>query len=242
MKHLKLAAALGLGIVLSACGAPDLVSRDAPFEVNAAAGNSGFSEAPRGLAVAAQTGHAHASGTEHLLPAALRENIAVSQINVRVPERLKVSEANRYYPLGDIVWREDPIGDRHAQVEKIFRDALATGTAAFQGEVPVILDVEVQRFHSLTEKARYTVGGVHSIKFRMVLRDAKTGEFLSEPHLVEADLDAFGGQQAVNAEARGLTQKVRISNHLAEVIRQELVKPEGYTNARLGFYQAVNKI
>lgn len=239
MKNFKIAAALGLGIILSACGTPDLVTRNAPFDVSGVPTSENEPTAQPFVTAATQP---VAPATEELLPAALAARINVAQINVTVPERLKVSEANRYYPSGDIVWREDPIGDRHAQVERIFRDALAQGTSVFEGDVPVILDIQVTRFHALTEKARYTVGGVHSIKFRMALRDAKTGEFLSEPHIVEADLAAFGGQQAINAEARGLTQKVRISQHLAEVIRQELVKPEGYSNARLGFYQAVNRI
>jgi hypothetical protein len=57
-----------------------------------------------------------------------------------------------------------------------------------------------------------------------------------------ADLDAFGGQQAINAEARGQTQKVRITDHLAEVIRQELSNPEGFTNPKLGMIQRLNNI
>ena len=44
------------------------------------------------------------------------------------------------------------------------------------------------------------------------------------------------------AEARGLTQKVRISGHLAEVIRQEMTEPEGYKNASMGFYQLLNRL
>ena len=47
---------------------------------------------------------------------------------------------------------------------------------------------------------------------------------------------------AKTAEARGLTQKVRLSNHLAEVIRQQMTKPEGYKNASHGFFQLVNRI
>ncbi|MCB4379284.1 hypothetical protein FZX02_02220, partial [Synechococcus sp. MU1644] len=70
----------------------------------------------------------------------------------------------------------------------------------------------------------------------------KTGALLTEPRLVRADLDGFGGQQALQAEARGLTQKVRITNHLAEVIRQELTTVEGYKNPQLGFIQAMNQI
>ncbi|MEL6889906.1 MAG: DUF6778 family protein, partial [Pseudomonadota bacterium] len=67
------------------------------------------------------------------------------------------------------------------------------------------------------------------------------GVALSETRLVQADLDGFGGQQAINADARGQTQKVRITDHLAEVIRQELTRAEGFENPRLGFVQAMNK-
>jgi hypothetical protein len=108
--------------------------------------------------------------------------------------------------------------------------------------VPVILDIEMVRFHALSEKARYTVGGVHNVVFKMVLRDAATGAALSEPRRVESNLEAFGGQQALAAEARGLTQKIRISGHLAEVIRQQMSEPDGYKDASFGFFQLVNKI
>lgn len=76
----------------------------------------------------------------------------------------------------------------------------------------------------------------------MMLRDARTGEHLSKPRRIETDLEAFGGQQAKTAEARCLTQKVRLTNHLAEVIRQQMTKTEGYKNASQGFFQLVNRI
>ena len=101
--------------------------------------------------------------SQTILPGAILRQINVSQINVRVPTSLKVSEANRYYPNGDIVWREDPMGNRHAQVAKIVHDAMTVGTQSFTGPVPVILDIELVRFHALSEKARYTVGGVHNV-------------------------------------------------------------------------------
>ena len=119
-----------------------------------------------------------------------------TQINVDVPHSLKVSEANRYYPSGDIVWREDPLGDRHDQVKAIFQTALQRGADTMTSGAPVILDVKVSRFHALTEKARYTVGGVHSIAFTMQLRDANTGALIGEPHQVKAALRAFGGRAA----------------------------------------------
>jgi len=246
MKMIKLAAVLSIGAALSACGGSDVVTRDAPFQAPQAVA---FSQADvaavttqPGITRTVRTVSKQADLPHTILPEAILRQINVAQINVRVPTSLKVSEANRYYPGGDIVWREDPMGNRHAQVSKIMHAAMAAGTEGFDGPVPVILDVEVVRFHALSEKARYTVGGVHHIVFKMVLRDARTGEFLSEPRRIESDLAAFGGQQAISAEARGLTQKVRISGHLAEVIRQEMTEPAGYKNASLGFYQLVNRL
>lgn len=245
MKMIKLAYALSIGAALSACGASDVVTRDTPFDRNTPAT---FSQedvaavARPGVQRTVQTVSKQHQKSKTILPEAILRQINVAQINVRVPTSLKVSEANRYYPGGDIVWREDPMGNRYSQVSKIMHDAMAAGTAGFQGPVPVILDIEVVRFHALSEKARYTVGGVHHVVFKMLLRDARTGEWLSEPRRIESDLEAFGGQQAINAEARGLTQKVRISGHLAEVIRQEMTEPDGYKNASLGFYQLVNRL
>lgn len=168
-------------------------------------------------------------------------SVRVEQISVVVPKTLLVSERNNYLPAADIVWREDPIGDRHAQVRAIFDQSFAEGTEALEGDTPVSLYVQVMRFHALTEKARYTVGGVHSIKFGLAVRDLNSGQLLGDPRIVEADLDAFGGGQALQAQQNGLTQKVRISQHLAEVIRQELTEPGGFKNPHLGIIQAMNR-
>lgn len=242
MKIFKLACAVSLGAILSACGASDVVTREAPTPVVAFSQADVSAVAQPSVTRTVRTISAQEQKSRTILPEAILRQINVQTINVRVPTSLKVSEANRYYPSGDIVWREDPMGNRHAQVSKIVHDAMAAGTAGFKGPVPVILDVEVVRFHALSEKARYTVGGVHNVIFKMVLRDARTGELLSEPRRVESNLEAFGGQQAISAEARGLTQKIRISGHLAEVIRQEMTEPAGYKDASFGFYQLVNKL
>lgn len=146
----------------------------------------------------------------------------VQDVRISVPDSLSVSEANVYYPSADIVWRGDNFGKRHEQVQAIFQSAMDRGVEKLNGTQAVVVNIEVTRFHSLTERARYTVGGVHSIKFKMSLRDAQTGALIGTPRLVEANLKAFGGKKAVAAEHRGLTQKVRISNHLAEVIRDEI--------------------
>ncbi len=147
----------------------------------------------------------------------------VQDVRISVPASLSVSEANIYYPSADIVWRGDVFGERHQQVQTIFQDAMDRGVKDLNGSRAVIVNIEVQRFHSLTERARYTVGGMHSIKFTMSLRDVQTGAIIGKTRLVNADLKAFGGKKAVAAEHRGLTQKVRISDHLADVIRNELI-------------------
>ena len=237
---------IGLGLAVSACTAVDVPTRNAPYEVLP----NGATQLPEGYEAA----HNRVAPRENAvvsrqavvpstsdLPSA-GAPVSVESVTVRVPRSLKVSERNSYLPAGDIVWREDPIGDRHAQVQKIVQDALVRGASQLNGPVKVDVDVQVARFHALTEKARYTTGGVHAITFDLALKDPETGELLVPVRRIRADLDAFGGQQAINAEARGLTQKVRISNHLAEVIRQELTNPEGYKNASLGFYQLLNTL
>ncbi|HKK84375.1 MAG TPA: DUF6778 family protein, partial [Roseovarius sp.] len=145
--------------------------------------------------------------------------------------------------LVHIVWREDPVGDRHAQVKAIVEAGLSEGISAMEpGAVPVVMDVEVTRFHALTEKARYTIGGVHAIQFKMQLRNPETGQAYGEPHLVKADFKALGGAKAIEAERNGITQKHRITEHLAKVIQTELASPDGYKAANNGLMGAINQL
>ena len=148
--------------------------------------------------------------------------VTVSDIRVHVPRSLTVSEANRYYPRADIVWRGDVLGDRHAQIDDLMTAAFTQGTAGMAGPTPVVLHVEVVRFHSLTEKARYSIGGVHNMEFDLTVRRASTGEALAPTKRVVADLPALGGKAAIAADGRGETQKVRVSAFLQQVIQQEL--------------------
>lgn len=242
MKTARIFLMLGLGLAVSACTAVDVTTRNAPFEQipdTDVAVPAGY--VPQDEASSKATAKSGVSDPVVALTPGVSP-VRVNSVRVLVPRSLEVSEANRYLPKGDIVWREDPIGDRHAQVQKIVQDAMNKGVKPLNGPVRVNLDVQVARFHALTEKARYTTGGVHSITFHLAIRDPKTGELLMPARTVRADLDAFGGQQAINAVAKGQTQKVRITNHLAEVIRQELSNPEGYKNANLGFIQMLNNI
>lgn len=235
---------LVLGLGLSACASVDVATRNAPFEPMPSGQPllpEGYQHQPVALPLDGVVLAAAVPAQAATAPADLAA-MHVTRVSVSVPRSLSVSEANRYLPRGDIVWREDPIGDRHMQVQKIVQAAVERGAASADGPVPVVLNVRVTRFHAVTEKARYTVGGVHSIGFELALSDPATGELLTPVRKVQADLDAFGGQQALRAEAAGQTQKVRITNHLAEVIRQELSNPEGYQNPNLGFMQVLNKI
>ncbi len=207
-----LAAVLGL----TACASTDTASRNAPIKAPLAT-----PEAPAASALS---------------------DFKVVQVSVNVPDSLRVSEANRYYPSGDIVWREDPIGDRHEQVRAIMEAGLTRGVSGFDGGRPVVLKIMVTRFHALTEKARYTIGGVHAIQFYMTVADAETGETLVPTKFIKADFDALGGAAAVASEARGVTQKVRITAQLAKVIQEELGKPSGYAGEPTGVLGAINQL
>ena len=236
------------GLSVSACAAVDVPSRNTPFET-----------LPTGQ-LSTPAGYELRHGDDPVLvpssatPVVAMTMVAEPEINVgqspvtvtsvvvRVPQQLRVSEANRYLPRGDIVWREDPIGNRHAQVQTIVQNAMERGVGALSGPVEVALEIQLNRFHALTEKARFMTGGVHSINFSIIMKNPATGALLMPIRSVQADLDAFGGRRAIAAMARGQTQKVRITDHLAEVIRQELTNPEGYENANLGFYQLLNNI
>ncbi|WP_166415757.1 DUF6778 family protein [Cochlodiniinecator piscidefendens] len=149
---------------------------------------------------------------------------SVVGFSVDAPESLRVSEANSYYPMADVVWRGDAYGNRLEQIEAIFEDSIGRVIPHFSSGRDVTVQVEIERFHSLTERTRYTFGGSHSIKFNYTLRDANTGVVLDGPRLVVTDLEAYGGQAAIVAESRGETQKVRISRHLVQVIGQELAR------------------
>ncbi|SDO68232.1 hypothetical protein SAMN05216196_10821 [Lutimaribacter pacificus] len=199
MTHLRILVALVLGLGVSACASIETATRNAPLE--------------------------SATALADEAPSAAVRSIAVQSFVVRVPDDLKVSEANSYYPMGDIVWRGDPAGDRHRQVAAIFDDSLSLATAGMQGALPVTAEIVVRRFHALTEKTRYTIGGVHSIRFDLILRDPETGIAIMPPREIRADLKGFGGAAAIEAEANGMTQKLRITRHLANVIRTELENP-----------------
>lgn len=218
MKALKVVAVLICAGLLSACGAPDTATRNAPFLT-------------KEEAMQTSPGPKLVEGSVHLVKTV-----------VIVPPSLEVSEANSYYPGGDIVWREDPYGDRYAQVQSIVEEGLNKAAAKITGERPAVLYVEVKRFHALTQRARYTTGGVHNIELLWMLTDPVTARPLTKPKFIQANLDALGGRAAVAAEGRGITQRFRITSHLGEVFSKEINTAEGWSPERYGFFDMVNDI
>lgn len=200
MKLKKLIALSILAASVSACSTSDIAMRNAPLDVSDLS-------APQ-VAVAPR-------------------DYRLESIRFAIPADLQVSEANSYYPIADIVWRGDPLGDRRQQIADIFDASIMAAGEGLNGQTPVIVDVTLHRFHSLTERTRYTVGGVHSIKFELTIRDARTGEILEAPRLINGDLPGLGGMAAIRAEQMGQTQKVRITTHLTSVFRDFLTGVPG---------------
>jgi hypothetical protein len=193
---IKSALIVAAALGLSACATPFDVSRDASLNTIAAA-------------VTVPT-----------------ENWSFVGVEIIVPRTLTVSEANSIKPRADIVWREDPVGDRHAQVEALMSEALAPVLRPRDGaETPVIVTLQLTRFHAMTERARYTIGGEHEIEFVLTVRHAETGAILSGPRDVDLTFRAYGGSQAIEAEAQGITQRVRITQRLQEWVRVEFPTP-----------------
>lgn len=189
---------------------------------------SAHDPATRGAPVAPTLGAANSQSAGSTIDPATTYLVAqydVEAIQITVPRSLKVSEANTFKPRADIVWRGEPLGDRHAQVTAIFNDAMSAGTANMQKGRKVDLDITVTKFHALTEKTRYTIGGMHEMRFMLTVRDASTGEVLQGPREVIADTKASGGSAAIEEERLGRTQRVVTVERLAEVIRRELSAP-----------------
>ena len=226
---------------LSACTGLDAVSRNAPYETLP----DTLPAAPAGYQTVAYPG----AFPEADLPPA-PERAASATLDYRIgrvtfvsPEGLAVSEANLYYPVADIVWRGDPLGDRPAQVGAIFREAVKRARPHVQGSRTVDVEITLRRFHSVTEKTRYTVGGVHSIDFDLILRDPATGRAMGGVgRTIKADLDAYGGKRAMAADAQGLTMKERIIRHLQTVFTAELTHPDGFIAAQKALDRAIDQI
>ncbi len=173
------------------------------------------------LLLAACVGPGSSFKTEYTqVPPVLAANWRLAGVQVTVPRTLKVSEEKTYLPTADIVWREDPLGDRYDQVGKIIEAAVRRGAEGLAGARPVIIAVTVTRFHALTFEAeqRFENAGVHNIKFTATVVDAQTGEVLVPPTPIRAELPALSGKAMREARRKGQSQKSMITAHVAKTV------------------------
>ncbi|PRY80408.1 hypothetical protein CLV80_101260 [Yoonia maritima] len=144
-------------------------------------------------------------------------------LNFAVAEGLTVSEENRYYPTSDIVWRGDAPGPRGDQIGAMFKTAADRNKSVIRGDVPIVVDVQLLRFHGVTERTRGSIGGVYNIIFMLTVRDARTGEVIEPARRVVANLPAPGGSEAMALEHQGRTEKVEVTNFLTATLRNQLI-------------------
>ena len=195
MTIMKIFLGLGLVLGLSACGDAGLATRNAPLPT-------------LGLGVDD--------------PQVATRDYSIARMQFHAPDDLRISEGNGYYPFVDVVWRGDPVGDRIAQIGAIFEAAMARGTADLDGSTPVIVDIGLKRFHGVTERTRFSVGGVYNMVFDLTVLDARTGAVIEPSREVVANLSAPGGNAALLAEMQGQTEKVRVTDYLTQVLHDEL--------------------
>ena len=213
-------------VTVSACAGPQMASRNAT--VTPVNSNSALTQPA--------TAASQVDGPQVFVP-----DVAIAKLTIDVPRTLTVSEKNSYYPKGDIVWRGDLFGDRYEQVKAILTESGQRTAAKLQGSRPVHMHIQVTRFHGLSEKARYSTGGVHNINFLVTLLDPVTGATLRPARQVTSNLDALKGTEAIQGERRGETQKSRVTAFLAQVLHAELTQPMGYVDTNTGFFVALNK-
>lgn len=170
-----------------------------------------------GLAACASGGNSVASSRANI-----DRSYALADFTFAAPADIRVSESEEFYPFADIVWRGDPRGNRVSQVAAMFEAAASRSKAALSGSVPVAVRVSLVRFHGVTDRTRYSVGGNYNIVFDLTVIDARSGTVIEPPRRVTANLDAPGGAEAVALEQGGQTQKVRVTNFLTSVLQQEL--------------------
>jgi len=168
-----------------------------------------------------------AGAGEALAPVPLNPSYNVVGVNVEVPESLTSSEENGYKPRVDILWQEDPAGDRHSQVDKLMTAALDEGVAGLTGERDVVLDVVMTRFHALTKRTRYSIGGEHEVWMYLTVRDAETGAVVEPARLIGFD-ERISPEQAMANEAKGMNQRIEINELVKAMIRHELTRPRDF--------------
>jgi len=196
---------LAAAAMLSACAGGDIVSR------NALANSALLSS----------------KDVETHAPVPLNPSYRVVDVKVEVPTALSSTEQNGIKPRVDILWQEDPAGDRHAQVRDLMTAALEEGVSGMNGSRDVVLDVVMTRFHALTKRTRYSLGGEHEVWMFVAVRDAETGTLLEPARRIGFD-HRISAEQALENEAQGLNQRLEITALVKDMIRHELTRPRDF--------------
>lgn len=134
-----------------------------------------------------------------------------------------VSEQESFYPQADVVWRGDPSGPRVAQIGEMFQAAFDRNRSTLNGTTPVDIQITLVRFHGVTDRTRLSVGGVYNIIFNMTVIDARSGAIIEPARLITGNLNAPGGARGRALIESGQTQKVRVTDFLTGLLRQQLV-------------------
>lgn len=190
-------------VALSACGAT-------------MSGDAGVTRAESGV-----SGLLGATTRSQAQQPVLNRDYTVTGVEVTVPRSLTVSERNGIKPRADILWQAEPLGDRYAQVDAILTEALTQGTAEMHGARKVTLEAVVTRFHALTKRTRYSIGGEHEVWMMLTVRDAETGEVIEPARLVGFDT-RVSPEEAFSNEEHGIYQREEINAMVRDLIGKEL--------------------
>lgn len=159
------------------------------------------------------------------IPASQTANWRVTGVNVVAPATLTTTEENSYVPEADVVWHGDPPGDRRAQAAAIVTEGIRAGSAGLRGKQPVTISATLSQFHALTPLTRSTNfanAGVEDIRYTVQVLDARTGQPLTQPQLIEADFPGLTGDAAAASDAAGNTERRQIVKHIAAVTQNWL--------------------
>lgn len=162
------------------------------------------------------------------LSAATVAQLGVHEVDVIVPETLVVSvNPNEQFPQTDIVWYEDPPGDRRAQVQAIVEKGVKQGVAGLRGPQKVDVLVVVRHFHAVTPRAlNNSLPAWHAVTLDVSLIDPATEQVLARIPNLKADSTALTQGAAKAALERGETQKSRNVARIAQALQQWLASSQ----------------
>ncbi|MEO1495154.1 MAG: DUF6778 family protein [Pseudomonadota bacterium] len=127
----------------------------------------------------------------------------------------------------NFVWEGDGDGNRKKLVIALFEDAMQDiGREAMTGNRAVAMNVEVTRFHALTQASRLLCCGEHNIRANLSVTDAGSGEVLAEGEDIYLGRVALGGIPGLVAVAAGRDQRVRIRESIIRQTRDWLAGEE----------------